>query len=554
MKAIRWNVIGLFSLVLGSLGVYQWPLASVSSDFDILRGYVAERVLAPSLNSPLALAINSSGDIVVTDQEGQGVYQVHEDGSVTEYIDPISSPHHAVAFDLADNLYVSTGDGIWKITPAGAATKLADEIIWSEMEVSSSGDLFTVGGSEIHRITPDGQVSVYASGLDNINDLAINPITGELYVADWNAASILKVNPDGSTTPLATDLPNSVGYITFSSTGILYYNNSGGELGVMSTVDGSVTNWPWATSGQGVECGIHHGTIRVDNLDRIVAVDSIRDHIIRYDPISETIEILVKENTNSTSLAVAPDGSGTFIGVIHPLCNGKGEVQRINMDGTSTVIVDDLPSSMNSIAFDSTGLGYAATGGQLYSFTALGGTSLLISESIGPQNLAVNPQNDVVWGADGDELWRLGVGNQRITTGYPFTQTMGTPGLAFTPDGELYLFACEQKDSDPPQPGIYHFTPFDSSFTLILDMTELAGGACTGILTAGADGNLYWLLSDLVQITPDGVATVIGETHAYAPEALASDPNSADLYFTSATGVYRLSEASMVFLPLVVNE
>jgi len=229
-------------------------------------------------------------------------------------------------------------------------------------------------------------------------------------------------------------------------------------------------------------------------------------------------------------------------------------VLRINMDGTSTVIVDNLPSSMNSIAFDSTGLGYAATGGKLYSFNTLGGTSLLITESIGPQNLAVNPQDDVLWGADWDELWHLGAGNQRITTGYPFTQTMGTPGLAFIPTGELYLFACDEKDSDPPQPGIYRFAPLDSSFTLILDMTEMTGGACMGFLTAGMDGNLYWLLSDLVQITPAGVATVIGEIPGYAPEALASDPNSADFYFTSAAGIYRLFEANTIFLPLVVKD
>jgi len=299
MRVTRWKVIGLFTLALGLFGIYHWGLAYVPPDFDIPLGYMAERVLAPSLTSPLAIAINSTGDIVVTDQRGKGVYQVHDDGSVTEYIDPISSSHHAIAFDLADNLYVSTGDGIWKVTPAGIATKLADEIIWGQMEVSPSGDIFTVGGPEIHRITPEGQVSVYASGLDGTNDLAINPINGDLYVADWNTAAILKVNPDGSTTPLATDLPNSAGYIAFSSTGTLYYNNSGGELGVMSTVDGSVTNWPWATSGQGYECGIHHGTIHVDDQDRIVAADSIRDHIIRYDPVSETIEVLVKGNTNS---------------------------------------------------------------------------------------------------------------------------------------------------------------------------------------------------------------------------------------------------------------
>jgi hypothetical protein len=77
MKATRRNVIGLSSLVLGLFGVYQWALASVSSDFDILRGYVAERVLAPSLNSPLALASDpNSADLYFT--SATGVYRLSE--------------------------------------------------------------------------------------------------------------------------------------------------------------------------------------------------------------------------------------------------------------------------------------------------------------------------------------------------------------------------------------------------------------------------------------------------------------------------------------------
>jgi sugar lactone lactonase YvrE len=540
-------------LALLLFSVSHLTLAYVPPEFEIPPRYIAERVLAPPLVSPLAIAINSVGDIVVTDHIGQGIYQVHENGSITEYIEPISKPHQGIAFDSSDNLYVSTGDGIWKVAPDGTATRLAEELVWYQLEVSPSGDVFTAGGPEIHRITPDGQVSVYASGLFGVNDLAINPITGELYVADWSARTILKVNPDGTTTLLTSGLPNPESFIAFSSDGTLYYTNIG-ALGVVSIVDGSVTYLPWATSGQGDDCDIHHGIQAVDGQGRIVAGDFTRDHIVRFDPATEAIEILVKGYTNADPLAVAPNGGGTYIGVPHPLCSGKGEVLRINTDGTSTVIVDDLPSSMNSIAFDSSGLGYAASGGQVFTFNTQGITNTVVTESIGPQNLAVNSQNDVLWGADWDEIWYLDSGNQRVTIPYTFQQAHPDPKLVFTPNGELYLFACENNDPDPAQPGIYRFDPLDSSFTLVLDMTGTPAGCFEGAMTAGIDGNIYWLLSELLRITPSGEVTIFARIPGFDPQGLAGDPNSTDLFFGCAAGVYRLFEANTVFLPLVVRD
>jgi sugar lactone lactonase YvrE len=538
------KAIGSFMLALALFGVCRLVLACAPPDIELPAGYAAEIVLKPPLAAPLAIAINSMDEIVVTDHIGHAIYQVHEDGRITEYIAPLSTIHQGIDFDSEDNLYVSADDGLWKIAPGGVATRLAEAPLCYQLEVSPSGDIFALisYGSELYRITPDGQVSVYASGMSGINDLAINPITGDLYVADWVDQTLLKVNPDGTTTVLSSGLPEVESFIAFSSDGTLYYANIG-ALGVVSTTDGSITYLPWATLGQGDDCGIHHGIQAVDSQGRIVSGDYTLDHIVRFDPATETIEILVKGYVNADPLAVAPSGGGLYLGVPHPLCSGKGEVLRINTDGTFTVIVDDLPHTIKSIAFDSSDLGYAAAGDGVFTFTTQGITNTLITEPIGPQNLAVNPQDDVLWGVDSDEIWYLDSGNERVTIPYPFQQTHPDPKLAFTPDGQLYVYVCVNHDPDPAQPGIYRFNPVDSSLSLVLDMTGVEAGCIEGAITVGTDGNIYWLLSDLLQITPSGQMTLFAPDLGFDPNGLAADPNSTDLFFTSAAGVYRVFEA-----------
>jgi sugar lactone lactonase YvrE len=91
---------------------------------------------------------------------------------------------------------------LWKVTPAGTATQLAGGIYYnSGLDVAPSGDVFAVTSSTgVLRITPAGQVSVYASGLSKANDVAVSPITGEVYVMDWDAGAIFRANPNGTVT------------------------------------------------------------------------------------------------------------------------------------------------------------------------------------------------------------------------------------------------------------------------------------------------------------------------------------------------------------------
>ena len=57
----------------------------------------------------------------------------------------------------------------------------------------------------------------------------------------------------------------------------------------------------------------------------------------------------------------------------------------------------------------------------------------------------------------------------------------------------------------------------------------------------------------MLQITPGGGVTLFGQHLPVDPFAITGSPDSTDLFFTSGLGVYRVFEAEIVFLPLVMR-
>jgi len=55
------------------------------ADFDLPLGYMAQRTFAPPLEFPSSVDVGPSDVIVVTDNAGDRVIQVHEDGTLTTY-------------------------------------------------------------------------------------------------------------------------------------------------------------------------------------------------------------------------------------------------------------------------------------------------------------------------------------------------------------------------------------------------------------------------------------------------------------------------------------
>jgi len=214
--------IGIFVPILGRVEGHEENTNQLQ-DFNLPVGYFVESVLTPTLRGPMNIAINSSNEIVITDEVAENIFQLNPDGSVTEFTDPVSGHHRGIAFDTSDNLFVADGGGIlWKISSDGTATSLATGIHHMNIDVAPSGDIFAVGpdSNDVQRITQDGQVSVYASGFTAAHSVAVSPITGEVFVKE-KAGPIMRAMPDGSIT-LLSDAVGDEGSFAFGPDGILY--------------------------------------------------------------------------------------------------------------------------------------------------------------------------------------------------------------------------------------------------------------------------------------------------------------------------------------------
>ncbi len=324
-------------LVFASIGIFVPTVGGVEGhaensdqlqDFSLPVGYLAERIFSPTLKGPMNIAMNSSDEIVVTDEVAESIFQINLNGSVTEFTAPVSGHHRGVAFDASDNLFVADGGGIlWKITSDGIATPFATGVHHMNIDTAPSGDIFAVGpdSNDVQRITQAGQVSVYADGFTAAHSVAVSPITGEVFVKE-KAGPIMRANLDGTST-LLTDAVGDEGSFAFGPDGTLYNVGFDG-ISIVSTVNGSVSTLPWTEPGAGVICTNPQSTIAVDSQGRLVIASAPANQVVRFDLVLETAEVIYLGLGNTRTLGVAPDNEGVFVGMDNPLCNGNGRIIR----------------------------------------------------------------------------------------------------------------------------------------------------------------------------------------------------------------------------------
>lgn len=116
------------------------------------------------------------------------------------------------------------------------------------VSVAANGDIYISGGPDarnITRVTPEGNVSVFATGFESANGSYFDS-QSNLYVADYQGNAIRKIEPDGTFSTFASDLNGPGGvYVDHEDNviiGLFGANFSGTAATVLKiTPDGTVS-------------------------------------------------------------------------------------------------------------------------------------------------------------------------------------------------------------------------------------------------------------------------------------------------------------------------
>ncbi len=186
---------------------------------------------AAEFNSPMAVATDASGDLVVADTGNRILRKVTRDGVVTTiagvpgvsgYRDgtvaspPLMSPW-GVAVNGSGNALVTDSNAILMITPDGTRTVVAEIAGAAGAAVDDSGNFFVADASNhaIRRIAPDGTVTTIAGTLgvsgsaDGSSALFNSPMgvavdrAGNVYVADTGNHTIRRISRSGNVNTVA---------------------------------------------------------------------------------------------------------------------------------------------------------------------------------------------------------------------------------------------------------------------------------------------------------------------------------------------------------------
>ncbi|MGZ5446231.1 MAG: NHL repeat-containing protein [Thermoanaerobaculia bacterium] len=258
--------------------------------------------------APSDVALDSSGNLVVTDTGNHRIRKIAPDGMVTTFAGSIqgdrdgngASAHFNAPWgldvDTAGNVYVADHDNdqIRRITPARAVTTLAADAFHAPSGVAfapngalyisdalnhairridlASAEVTTIAGS-----TPSPG-SVNARGLAARFQFpygVASDIAGNAYVAEGN--SIRKIAPDGVTTTLVTGFELASG-IAIGPDGHLYVADVAAARVVRVTTSGVVTT----LAGDASEFGAPWG-IAVDSMNIVYVADLSRHRIYAID-------------------------------------------------------------------------------------------------------------------------------------------------------------------------------------------------------------------------------------------------------------------------------
>jgi hypothetical protein len=414
------------------------------------------------LQNPWHLALGPDGYLYASDTDD--TVRINPDtGTVTLWLENLEGP---MVFDNASNTYLQHNLIIYRITPDGITTEIArlpdnypyrhytglardaagnfyvGEAAGCQNEATVPPWIPAETGETVYRITPDGTVSTFATGLGGVYDFTFGS-DGYLYVTEHDLSGLAKIAPDGTVTTIVPSRGLCTAHaLAYDEDGTLYSMSLDNYLLMTYAADGSME-----AIGSGFNSA--SGEARVPALTFTETGDLYVAEASHHGP-SRITRVTGSDATVVTTDVEGPSGLAfDTTGTLYTTEGPEGHLTRINPDGTGTPIITGLDKPQG-LAYGPDGLFYVTELGahRVTAWDAAGmlSATLPVSEPIDvtfvDDTLYVSAETGNVWRRDGSgnlEHFASGVGNAAGITPHP----EGGVAVAFGWENSVYRFAEE---------------------------------------------------------------------------------------------------------------
>ena len=318
-------------------------------------GFSGGRATSARINNPSGVAVDGSGNLYIADTENHRVRKVNSSGGISTVAGTGTSGSSgdggsataalldtplAVAVDGSGNLYISDffNDRIRKVDSSGEITAFAGT---GTEGFSGDGGLATAAELEDPRdVAVDGSGNVYIADQWNNRIRKVDTSTGIITTVAGNGTRGF-AGDGGQATAAQINRPRGVGV---DGSGNLYIADSGNERirkvdtsGIITTVAGTGTTGFSGDGGQATAAQLNrpHG-VAVDGTGNLYIADNLNHRIRKVDSsgVITTVAGTGAAGRLDEPVRVAFDGSGNFYIADY----GNHQIRKVDSSGTITTV------------------------------------------------------------------------------------------------------------------------------------------------------------------------------------------------------------------------
>ena len=405
----------------------------------------------PTIFGPSGLAYDKAGNLYVANANNNTIEKFSTNGTPSVFAaDPgdnsVMNGPSGLAFDANGNLYTANyfGSSIEKFSTNGTPSTFATDDGSGSVVISpdglafdKAGNLYVAnsGGNYIEKFAADGTPLGNFGDTSFLNDpegLAFDT-NGNLYVANnvpaSGSPSIVKFDPSGNGSIIATNMLDSPQFLTFDEAGNLYVSNYG-QNDVVKITPAGVSS---------IFAGIAYPDGMTSDGSGHLIFGSDMGYLEKFATNGVLVSTIYSTVHNVNGLAV--DSAGNVYAA-NSLVGGT--IEKFDTNGVGTVFASHLYPSYG-MAMDASNNIYVAYDGEnlIYKYAANGSGAVFSTNSLNaPANIAFDSLGNLfAVNAGTNTIVKINAAGQAsvfATNTMSYTGTFG-PGLAVDPSNNVYV-------------------------------------------------------------------------------------------------------------------